>query len=460
MKVFSLFLLCLCTATNAEIQRPASSTASPDSVGYVILVSIDGLAAYHLSNRNLTLPHIRALIDEGAWAESSQTVFPSVTHPSHTTLITGVAPRVHGVLNNTMKNRRTGESFHVTNKPRSESIAVPTLFDAARKRNLTSASFFWPETKGDASIDYNLPETLDSGNNADIRGAEPRFLETLRSAGIPIDMYYAWYRTKVFKGAADAVLAQAAAHVIRTHRPRLLAIHLLASDEMQHSYGPDHYLALAALTNADQCVGLLREAAKEAGIAGRTTFFIVADHGFHTVTHEVNLYPLFKDAGLADRVRLHPGGWSLWVETGGNYEPARDSSTLEKTLAQAKALPGVARIVRSGEFHALGLPEYEESLYIPGQHMIVADIDTHLVSNPAGKSTQRVPKEKPYHGHGYLPDHPRMYPALVLSGYKIKRAVRLGHISNYDVAPTISHLLDLGMTGLSGRVLKEALVEQ
>ena len=450
MKTFFGLLLFLLVGAEAQplFQRAA---------GHVIMVSIDGLAAYHLRNKDLALPNIRALIDEGAWAESSETVFPSVTHPAHTTIITGVPPRVHGVLSNNMKNRRTGESFHPTNKPRSESIAVPTLFDAARKRNLITASFFWPETKADASIDYNLPETLDSGNNADIRGAEPKFLEMLRAAGIPIDMYYAWYRTKVFKGSADAVLAQAAVHVIRTYKPRLLAIHLLASDDMQHSYGPDHYLALAALTNADHCVGLLREAVKEAGIAGQTTFFIVADHGFHTVRQEVNVYPLFKEAGLAERVRLHPGGWSLSVETSEKFNPARDSSALEKVFAQVKALPGVARIVRPGEFHALGQPEYEESPYIQGQYMIIADIDTHLVSNPAGNSTQRVLKKTPYHGHGYLPDHPRMHPALVLSGHRIKRAVRLGHTSNYDIAPTISYLLDLGMTGLTGRVLKEAL---
>src|SRR5688572_21116344 len=324
----ALFGLLLFLLVGAEAQPLFQRAAGFPAAGHVILVSIDGLAAYHLRNKDLALPNIRALIDEGAWAESSETVFPSLTHPAHTTLITGVPPRVHGVLNNNMKNRRTGESFHPTNKPRSESIAVPTLFDAARKRNQITASFFWPETKADASIDYNLPETLDSGNNADIRGAEPKFLEILRAAGIPIDMYYAWYRTKVFKGSADAVLAQAAAHVIRTYKPSLLAIHFLASDDMQHSYGPDHYLALAALTNADHCLGLLREAAREAGIAGQTTFFIVADHGFHTVRHEVNLYPVFKEAGVSDRLRLHPAGWSLSLERNEKFDPARDSALL------------------------------------------------------------------------------------------------------------------------------------
>ena len=300
--------------------------------GHVVLVSIDGFAAYHLDNMELVLPNIRKLAAEGAQAASSETVFPSVTHPSHTTLITGVAPRIHGVLANRLRNRTTGESFHITNKLRSESIAVPTLFDAAKRKGLTSAAFFWPETKGDPVIDYNLPETLDADNHADPTGTDPRFLAALRGAGVPIDLYYEWYGLPGFAGAADLVLAQAAAHIIRAHRPNLLAIHFLATDKAQHSYGPDHYLAAAALTNADACVAVLRQAVRDAGIDGSTTFFIVADHGFHTVRRQVNLHPLFMDAGLGDRVRLHGGDWTLWVELDAKFDRTRDLPALEKSL--------------------------------------------------------------------------------------------------------------------------------
>ena len=88
----------------------------------MVLVSIDGFAAYHLDNMELVLPNIRKLAAEGAQAASSETVFPSVTRPSHTTLITGVAPRIHGVLANRLRNRTTGESFpSPTNSDRSRS---------------------------------------------------------------------------------------------------------------------------------------------------------------------------------------------------------------------------------------------------------------------------------------------------------------------------------------------------
>src|SRR5688572_33508114 len=83
---------------------------------HVILISIDGLAAFHLVNAALDLPNIRALAAAGVRA-TSETVFPSVTHPAHTTLITGTTPRHHGVINNRLVDRRTGNRLHITNLP-------------------------------------------------------------------------------------------------------------------------------------------------------------------------------------------------------------------------------------------------------------------------------------------------------------------------------------------------------
>ena len=113
---------------------PSESVAQSN---HVILITVDGLAAYHLFDQSLEIPNLRDLINQGAMAQSSETVFPSVTHPSHTTLVTGKLPIEHGVLNNRMRNRVTGESYHVTNKTKAESVKVPTLFDGFAELILT-----------------------------------------------------------------------------------------------------------------------------------------------------------------------------------------------------------------------------------------------------------------------------------------------------------------------------------
>lgn len=89
--------------------------------------------------------------------------------------------------------------------------------------------------------------------------------------------------------------------------------------------------------------------------------------------------------------------------------------------------------------------------------MIVANIDRQLVLDPTSSSLSPRPMKSASHGHGYLPSHPRMYPALILSGRGIGKGKQIGHVHNLDVAPTIAHLLGLKIEGARGRILKEAL---
>lgn len=138
----NLFVLTVLLVTIAFVPLRANDR-------HVVLVCLDGFAAYHLDNPALVLPHLRALAEKGTRAESNETIYPSVTHPAHTTLITGVTPREHGVLYNTMTNRETGKVFHAATPPRAESILVPTIFDAAKQAGLKTAAFHWPQLTQD-----------------------------------------------------------------------------------------------------------------------------------------------------------------------------------------------------------------------------------------------------------------------------------------------------------------------
>jgi predicted AlkP superfamily pyrophosphatase or phosphodiesterase len=432
-----------------QAQRAASRAAAD----HVVLVSIDGFAAFHLEDETLDLPNIRALVAEGARAEHSVTVFPSVTHPAHTTLITGVTPARHGVVENTVRDRRTGRSFHITNIPRRQSIRVETIFDAAKRHGLGTAAFFWPETKDDPAIDDNFTEVFDAAGKADPGAIRGTLLDELRSAGIAIDSYFAFYGDPFRQGAADLVLAEAAAHVFRARRPAVLAIHLLGGDETQHALGLGHDLSRASLTTADRAVGLLLDAVRAAGVAGRTTFIITADHGFATVEQELNVAPLLAGAGREGKVRAHVDGWHLWVERLEGFDTGRDGRTLDALLARLQATAGVARIIRRADLAALGYPDYDANPYVPGHDLVVADIDIHFVNDPTAPSPSRRRKAEPYHGHGYLPEHPSMHVPLVISGAGVAAGTRLGRVRNLDVAPTIAALLGLDLPASEGRAL-------
>lgn len=422
---------------------------------HVVLISIEGFAAARLEDEGLELPNLRALIRSGTWAASSETVLPAIDHPAHTSILTGVPPAVHGVIGNRLLNRKTGEYFHVTNKPRAESIKVATLFDAAKRQGLSTASFFWPETRDDPSIDVQIPLVLAGDGKASMTGADQAFLQELRDNDIPIDLFFEWYYDLALQMSADRILSRAAAHVIETRRPNFVAIRLPGTDRYQHQYGPDHYLSKAAFTAADANVGIVRRAVERAGIADETTILVVSDHGFHAVPFSVNIYPLFEEVGLLDVVTLHTGFWSVVVELTERFEPDKHQRALDQVFERALRIEGVTRVILSDELEAMGLPRYEDDPHMLGHHLVLGDIDTRVIVDRQNDSTKRTRLETPYYGHGYLPSHELMYPILLVAGRRIKENERIGHVHNYDIAPTICELLGLEMPGLVGRVLEE-----
>jgi predicted AlkP superfamily pyrophosphatase or phosphodiesterase len=438
---------------------PGETTPQSSSDAHVILISLDGFAASRLEDEGLELPNLRAVARSGAWAESSETVFPSTDDPAHTSILTGVPPRLHGVIGNRMRNRNTGEYFRVTNKPHADSVKAPTIFDAAKSKGYRTASLFWPESRDDEALDHNIPFVLTGDANADIGATDSAFLAELRENDVPIDLFFAWYNDLPLQVTADRILTRVAVHLIETYQPQLLAIRLPAMDRYQHEYGPDHYLAKAAFTAADYNVGLIRRAVERTGIADQTTYFVVSDHGFHTIEHAVNIYPLFAQAGLLEEVNLHTYYLSVIVELTENFDPQKHQKSLDRVIERALALDGISRVIRPYEFAQMGLPSYEEDPHVLGHYIFMGESDTRAVFDEDSDSTRRTVLSAPIHVHGYLPDDDHIDPVFLMSGRGIRSGVRLDRVHNFDIAPTIAYLLDLEMNNLSGRILTEALTD-
>src|SRR5690242_9753839 len=83
-----------------------NSTAEPTAqADHLLIISIDGLRGDWAANpdrHDLRIPTLRKLAVRGTAAESVRGIFPSVTYPSHTTLITGCRPARHGIMANTL----------------------------------------------------------------------------------------------------------------------------------------------------------------------------------------------------------------------------------------------------------------------------------------------------------------------------------------------------------------------
>src|SRR5512138_1329536 len=94
-----LLILAIVLAMPAQSNQPAKSSQSatpamqPRRDAYVVMISIDGLIPEYYTAPaplGLNVPTLGQMKLNGAYAEGVEGVYPSVTYPSHTTLITGV----------------------------------------------------------------------------------------------------------------------------------------------------------------------------------------------------------------------------------------------------------------------------------------------------------------------------------------------------------------------------------
>src|SRR5207253_1138320 len=117
----------------------------------VLVISIDGMDQRYLSEREklgLKIPNLNRLIRDGQWSSGVVGVVPTVTWPSHTTMITGLDPTEHGILNNRRPSNEGGEYYWSV-----DLLKTTTLLDAAHAAGLKTATITWPVTV-DAASDF------------------------------------------------------------------------------------------------------------------------------------------------------------------------------------------------------------------------------------------------------------------------------------------------------------------
>ena len=234
--------LCLLLAACANVPAPADRPIT-------VLISIDGFRADYL-DRGVT-PNIAALAADGARAEAMRPSYPSLTFPNHYTLVTGLRPDRHGVVDNNMEDaRRPGVVFsmaktEVVHDPFWWEEAVP-LWVTAERAGVRTATMFWP------------------GSDLPIHGARPqdwKLYDKTLPADQRVDQLLAWL---------DRPPGE---------RPGFATLYFDEVDTAGHTGGPDSPEVNAALTRTDAAVGRLVAALKAKGLFERTNLVIVADHG-------------------------------------------------------------------------------------------------------------------------------------------------------------------------------------
>lgn len=418
----------------------------PGRVGSrLVVVSVDGMRP-DFYRRPDTLgakvPALRELSREGASADAVISTCPSTTYPAHATLVTGVAPRVHGIYSHLASRDPTASArpWHWF----ARALRVPALWDAANAAGLPTAAIGWPVSAG-AALDYNVPEIWDpaaSNPFADFttaaRNSTPGLFEELREVLQP----------SLAEVTHDHVRVGAALHLWRRYRPRLLLIHLIDYDNAAHEYGPESQRALEALEQSDDEIRRIRDAVLN---DGNTALVVLSDHGFVPVDKEVAPHIALASVGLFGRngegnlTLKHLGA----IHAGGSFalywlEPPTDGerAALWKAVERLKAAGAVARVFSHTDLWRLG-----------------ADPDATLILDAApgfffsdrteGRLVQRTAHQ---HGtHGHLGQLPGLEASFVAVGPGIGAGKSLGRFPMTRVAPTLARLLGLSTRKLASR---------
>ena len=440
MRVLACLLLMVCV-----VPLHAQGTASPRPV---VLISIDGLKPEYVLEADrykLAIPHLRALLARGAHATGVTGVVPTVTYPSHTTLVTGAAPARHGVVsNNTFDpfNRNQGGWYWYASD-----IRVPTLWDAVMQAGRTTGNVHWPVTVG-ARITWNLPQYWRTGQEDDrklVRAlSTPGLYDAMeREVGVP----YADGIDESIDG--DERRARFAARMVESRKPALMLAYFTALDHEQHGKGPFSPEAFAVLERIDAIIGTMVAAANRA-YGGRAVVAVVSDHGFMRTSKSLNLIHAFRTAGLVDYpegVHDKPSAWRAipWSNGGSAAVVLADSSNAAVRVRVDSLLRSLARDSANGIDRVIDAATLRERGGFPSAAFLVAMREGHYVG---GNSRGPLVADVSAGGtHGYFPDAPQMRASFFIAGPRIPAGHNLGLIDQRAIAPTLASWLGVRLRG-------------
>lgn len=415
---------------------------------HVIIISVDGFRPEFYKDPSWGMVNLRQAMAGGAYSDGVRGVFPTVTYPSHTTILTGVKPLKHGIYYNTPV-----EALGITGRWywENDSIKVPTIWSAARKAGLTTACVSWPVTVG-APITYNIPEIWylpeTEGGELDRINASSKFANPpglfeevqqnatgkLEAKGFNVDY------------GDDVSLARIGSYLIRKYKPSFLAIHIAGVDHFEHEQGRDGEKVRSAVSSADEAIKMIMESVEKAGLKESTTIIVTGDHGFVDIHSQIAPNVLLAKAGLIDpknkaawKAYFHSSGGSCFL----HLKDKNDKQTLAKVKEILSSLPGadkkLFRIVDREGLDAVGADPNAALALAPIQGITFGSAMEGDLIRPAKGGT-----------HGYFPDFKEIQTGFVAFGKGINKGVVIPEMGLEDIAPLIAKLLKIDFPSADG----------
>jgi predicted AlkP superfamily pyrophosphatase or phosphodiesterase len=250
---FPAVALLLATLTLAP---PGVRAAAGTEPAPLLLISMDGFRWDYCALHPAESPHLRQLAREGVSARELIPVYPSNTFPNHYSIVTGLYPAHHGIVNNDMFDPRFGEFFHYSVEgaaANSKWWGGEPVWITAVKQGRVSASYYWV------------------GAEAEVEGMRPTYYKHFNMKA---------YEAEPFQRRIDQVVAWL--RLPPAERPAIITFYLEETNGAGHKFGPESAELAATVKLQDGRIGALLDRLKAEQLP--INVILVSDHGMTPVS--------------------------------------------------------------------------------------------------------------------------------------------------------------------------------
>lgn len=392
------------------------NSVEAQSKPYVIMISTDGFRYDYAKKYNAE--NLLKLSGNGVKAEAMIPSYPSITFPNHWSLITGMYPAHHGLIDNFFYDYKRKETYAMSNKKNAEDGSwyggIP-LWGLAEKQGIVSASLMWV------------------GSASDAGGMRPSY-------------YYPYHEKFTPSEKVEKVVNWL--KLPEDKRPHFISLYFPEVDGSGHHYGPDTKETETAVHLIDKAIGELVQKVNDLGLKN-VNFVFVSDHGMIKVDGGT---PLEIPALLFDKTRFD------------FYNSQTLLRVYVKNPDEVKAVYKELKANKTGDYEVCldkKLPKYLHFATKDDQYNRIGQI---LLLPKAPKIFLEKGKKTSVGKHGYNPRTvPEMKATFYAWGPEFKNNLVIDEFANVNVYPLVADILGLKIDQpIDGKikVLKKILKEK
>ncbi len=374
---------------------------------YVVLVSFDGFR--HDYVELYQPPNFKKFIVAGSGADALVPSFPSKTFPNHYTIVTGLYPGNHGLVDNSFYDRDRETTYTMSERDKVGDAyyygGVP-LWRLVQQHGMKSASCFWV-------------------------GSE------IADEGLHPDYYYPYDGSFPFEARVDQVLEWL--RLPEGKRPQFITLYFSSPDHEGHNYGPLSQQTREAVMRADTLLGRLMDGLEKIDLP--VNVLLVSDHGMKEMEQTKETFIFLEEVIKPDGdIKVVSSGTQVHVYTSNKQQT-------DSVYALVNGKGKNFRVVKKPHYKASWHYQHDRT----GDLMLLAEPGYYFrVGTPAGYDTSGDGKK--FGVHGYDPDEVKdMHGIFYALGPNIRAGVKLSAFRNIHIYPLIAKILDIKPPPVDGK---------